>query len=294
MKPKTSHWNPLLVAAVVGALFVVVTLAAIYIPSPLVMYQRSPLGKAELIALMTGGATAAGLVVLFRQMQESESRAEARAEDIRRQNAVHLDSMHAFFSSPEMRKNRSLANGFLEALLEEGVEWELAGYARHWTLEEKYKPSQRVSARLRSLYELHMNVEVGQSTASEGHVFVQCDAAVSAMVSFFTRLSVHLRDVMDAESYPAHFEDLLRDSVGPFFWTYYWGGKLLPLATACEEAAKNHNEKLDQEKEQNRSGNRRECRFAPPAFIGPLRTLDERMKRLEPSRFLSGSTGSMP
>lgn len=269
--------KPLRMAIAMAAWFVFVTLLVLIFQSLLHGEVPKPLEPAEVIALITGAITAAGLAGLFFQVQDISNQAEHRAEESRRQTAVRLDALHEFFSSSVMRKNRNMGYAFLKYLLAEGNEQELEGYATYWTLDVDYNATVPTKEKLLTLHHEHGAPEFSSSDPRTDQLFEHYDAAASAMVAFFVRLSLHLRDaIREDESYEDAYLQSLRDSVGPFFWTYYWSRLLLPLADACEYAFSHQDSKLA-----NTDG-KSTRRYGQPAFISPLRRLDRLMRVLEP------------
>lgn len=240
--------NPLVFSILIGVAFFLVTEFILIFPYPFNRVEIDPLTPSDLISLLTGAVTAAGLAGIYAQIL-------ARTDDARRNSALQLDSLHAYFNSTQMRENRTLAFVYLSFLLQDQVAFEQ--YAKYWINSAGCVGATPNKNDLRKIFphESKQNCNVYDDWAKRP--FLEYDAAVSAVISFFVRLAVHLKQSELANQ----LSDDTREAVSPFFWHSYWREKVMPFADLCVEI---QNDKLSE--------------FELPYFVIPLRRLTDQLR----------------
>lgn len=248
------------------------------------------LKNADTIALLSGVVTAFGLSALFFQLKAAALAEAQRAQDAKRQSALQLDGLHAHFNSQEMRAHRNLAYDFLRYLLRHPDD--LKAYARYWVLDVYYAGHVPTRQQIDQLFGAPAEAGSNPLPAGAERSFDDYDKAVSSIVAFYVRLSLHVGPISSPQQTDsaAVLDDFAREAVGPFFWSPYWRTKLLALAQACEDAVL---EESARRIEANKRG-RAEAVSAPtqpvgrgldpwefevPYFVTPLRRLDGMLGR---------------
>lgn len=178
---------------------------------------------ANLISLLTGTVTAAGLAALYSQLINANDAAQTRALEaafaqleLNRAAALRADRLHVDFNSSEMRRQRGLAWRYLKFLREAGNGRLLTRFVQCWISDdaashgdEEYLPMPAIPG--------------GATTSAE------YEAAVSFVIAFFVRLNTHVQLLdQDQRSDPS----LIADFLAPFFW-WQWRGVLEMLAIEC-------------------------------------------------------------
>ncbi|WP_323607628.1 hypothetical protein [Pseudomonas sp. YuFO8] len=242
---KTNPWlpRPLVVAIIAGTTFFIITQSILIIQAIASGARLGFLNSTDTISLLAGTMTAAGLAAVYIQVYESDRNA-------RSQSALHLDALHAHFNSTEMRMHRNLAFVYLRFLMESPER--LQTYARYWILDiskDVTIPTPEDLVRLSGGANSH---SVNAYDDLKNVTFMQYDSAVSAVVSFYARLSAHLRqNFPEIVESGTQLDEATLEAFGPFFWNY-WQGKLIPLGNQCQEIYKTETS---------------EAGFGPPFFV---------------------------
>lgn len=223
--------NPLAFAALAGGAFFLFT-QALLICIPLAAGESIVVLKAgDTIALMAGSITAAGLTAIYFQVLEAERAAETRAQEVQRQDALRLDAFHAQFG--EVRRQRNLAYAYLAYLMSKPEL--MRNYARYWMLSYSFDVEVPSVDDLRKIF--------GEKGRPAGNTydlfadlgFLEYDAAISAMTSFFVRLSIEVRRSLEPHGGLSLTTDVeIREALSPFFWNSYWREGLMALSSACD------------------------------------------------------------
>jgi hypothetical protein len=222
--------RPLVIATIAGAVFFSVVELILIVPSLVTGSGIKFLSPTDTISLLTGTVTAAGLSAVAAQVMESARNAEARTLELRRQSALQLDSLHAHFNSVEMRKHRNIAYLYLRFLMDS--EGSMATYARYWIADMDITIA-------RNDFILMAKAPVNDSSNPFAELvevtFIDCDAAVSSIVAFYTRLSSHiLQSFPDIDNADAKLDAATIEAFSPFFWTY-WQNRLKALSDECQK-----------------------------------------------------------
>jgi hypothetical protein len=186
----------------IGAAFIVVVLTVI------VFGKHKPLSTSDVISLLTGAVTAIGLSAIFLQIQTNEKQ---RALEM----AVRADQLHMEFNTRDMRQHRDIAYPYLKEL--RGNPEQLDALARYWIYDEEA---------------LCLTSENESGEASQLK-FEDRATSVSVMVSFFVRLSSHIR-FYDGRAKNLKAEDMA-NLIGPFFWRYWADAGIRAFVVKCAE-----------------------------------------------------------
>lgn len=222
--------TPLQYFLVAGFGFFGATEAVLVLPILAAGEQPLWLSATDTIALLTGSITAAALAAVYAQLKEGERAAEERSREGRRQDALRLDSFHAHFGSLEVRSQRNLAYPYLKFLCADADR--LRDYAAYWVNGFAHAVAIPSVEDMQRIFKAPDRDAGNAYDRWAGQKFEDYDMAVSAMVSFFSRLAMEVRQTSAVA--PAA---QLREAVGPFFWDSYWRPVLLDLADACALAA---------------------------------------------------------
>lgn len=161
----------------------------------------------DIISLLTGAFTAAGLFAIFLQVRTAEEDAKERENQRALEMAVRADQLHMEFNTESMRESRDLAYFYLKSLRDRDL---LKSFAESW-LHERENP----------------NFPISKSNETDKAVW-----AVSVMVAFYVRLASHVKFYDDRVKHLSA-EDLAR-LIGPFFWDYWAEAGMKALVHECE------------------------------------------------------------
>jgi hypothetical protein len=170
----------------------------------------SPLPPAELISLLSGAITAAGLTAIYFQFREGNRAAGRAAVEV----ALRLDDLHVAFNAPDMQVHRDIGWHYLKAVARDSDK--LAKFARWWVLSEGSAPDINESAEDRPKGMV--------SHTSAGW-------AVTAMVTFYVRLENHFA-LHFANHEPA--PEAFLTATGPFVWKY-WEADMMKFVEVCSK-----------------------------------------------------------
>lgn len=164
----------------------------------------------ELIALLSGAITAAGLTGIYQQFRQGS-----------REAALRLDELHAAFNAADMQVHRDLGWKYLESLVVEkkghpADDQRLQDFAAWWVCSTGTAPP------------APGDPKKGQSREDYD---AQYTWAVTAMVNFYVRLENHFALHADRSSISAH--QFLR-ATGPFVWRY-WEADIMAFVKVCKE-----------------------------------------------------------
>lgn len=223
--------------------------------------RTDPLDAGDLISLLTGAITAAGLTGIYTQFRQRENEA-----------ALRLDAMHAAFNAPDMQISRDIGWTYLTSLSAPEPE-HAAGEADDAAAPEK--PKSRASGRQddarteadarreRLLRLAHWWVHLGgdapkaPGTPKKNETRKAYDTrhvwALTAVINFYVRLENQLALHYGNAGIPGK---LFARAVGPFVWSY-WRSELMRFVDACEKVE-------------------RPGHVPKPYFIAPLQSLDRR------------------
>jgi hypothetical protein len=166
----------------------------------------------DVISLLTGAVTAAGLFALSLQVRTAQEDAQERENQRALEMAVRADQLHMEFNIESMREHRDLAYSHLKSLRDNPKL--LRTFAEYWIYDKKdaYLP-------------------LGQAEATP-----KPDWSVSIMIAFFVRLSSHVKFYDDRVN-QLNAEDMSR-LIGPFFWIYWAEAGIKALVDECAKLEK--------------------------------------------------------
>lgn len=168
------------------------------------------LPPSELIALLSGAITAAGLTGIYQQFRQGS-----------REAALRLDALHAAFNAADMQVHRDLGWKYLESLVvtrkgHPRDDSRLQDFATWWVCsagEAPPAPGEPAGGESREAYDARFTW------------------AVTAVINFYVRLENHFALHADRSSISAR--QFLR-ATGPFVWRY-WEADIMAFVGACEQ-----------------------------------------------------------
>jgi hypothetical protein len=190
------------------AAFILLVEAILFYPfrQPL---EFDPMGAAELIALLSGAITAAGLTGIYRQFQQGS-----------REAALRLDELHAAFNAADMQVHRDLGWKYLQSLMvrkRDGT-WDdrrLQAFATWWVCSTGKPPTAPGTP----------GPEESRRAYDDRHTW-----AVTAIINFYVRLENHFELHAD-RSYISDRQFL--QATGPFVWRY-WEADIMAFVKVCK------------------------------------------------------------
>lgn len=242
-------------ALIAGSLFLLIAEAVLIGPGPYGRGTIIQLNATDTIALLAGTVTAMGLAAIYFQVLEAGRSARAHAIDAQRQSALHLDALHATFNA--MYDERTVAYSYLKMLCNNPRMME--AYARYWITDVGFNPPMPPANDIdQSAIGPPVESDVPYCDRDAERTFREQDRAVSTMVSFFVRLSVHLRVTLNGRNILEPADDLMKEAAAPFYWNSYWSLLFIPFMEACELVYRTS-----------------DAKFEYPHFLVPLRRLEK-------------------
>jgi hypothetical protein len=166
----------------------------------------------DVISLLTGAFTAAGLFAIFLQVRTAEEDAKERENQRALEMAVRADQLHMEFNTDSMREHRDLAYSYLKTMRDDGTL--LRTFAEYWIYDKK---------------DAHPPLSRAETTPRP-------DWSVSVMIAFFVRLASHVKFYDDRVNH-LNAEDMAR-LIGPFFWNYWAEAGIRALVDECARLEK--------------------------------------------------------